>query len=155
MDGVAMETNYEEYYKSQLENSLEFQDFVSDVLYSIGIVINNYNSKKYQTTKGENRIGIEIKNDKKFNETGNLYIELKEKSNPLNNNYVLSGINRRDNSWLYIIGDQKTLYIFDLKTLLRLSEKFNVIENKTKTSMGFLLPISEADKFNIRKINIP
>jgi hypothetical protein len=149
-----METKYEDYYKEQLSTSLEFQDFVADVLYHHGIVIMNYGSKKYQIEKGENKIGCEIKNDKKFRDTGNFWIELKEKSNPYNIQYIESGINRVDNTWIYIIGDNKTLYIFGKKMLSFLSRKYKARENKTKTSIGFLLPIIEAEKYCEKKIDI-
>lgn len=153
-DGIFTGTNYKDYYKEQLNNSLEFQDFVADTLYHNGIIIMNYGSKKYQIEKGENKIGCEIKNDKKFRQTGNLYIELKEKSNPYNMNYIDSGINRSDNTWVYIIGDYNTLYIFGKRMLYYLSKKYTAIENKTKTSIGFLLPINEADKFCEKKIEL-
>lgn len=149
-----METNYRDYYKEQLSLSLEFQDFVADTLYHHGIVIMNYGSKKYQIEKGENKIGCEIKNDKKFRLTGNLWIELKEKSDPKNINYIESGINRVDNTWIYIIGDYNTLYIFGKKMLTFLSKKFNEIENNTKTSIGFLLPVSDAEKYCEKRIDI-
>jgi len=152
--GTPSATNYKDYYKDQLNEALEFQDFIADTLYQHGIVIMNYGSKKYQIGKGENKIGCEIKYDKKFRETGNLYIELKEKSNPYNINYIDSGINRKDNTWLYIIGDYKTIFIFGKRMLYFLSQKYTAIENKTKTSIGFLLPITAAEKYCEKKITL-
>lgn len=151
---MLMETNYNKYYKEQLKDGIEFQDFAGDVLYSHGIPVISYGSKKYQIEKGENKIGIEIKYDKKFRDTGNLYIELKEKSNPNNNNYIESGINRDDNTWLYVIGDYKTLFMFGKKMLYFLSFKYRKVENNTKTSIGFLLPIEEAKKYCEKIIDI-
>lgn len=142
-----METNYNNYYKEQLKEGQEYQDFVGDILYSHGIPIISYGSKKYQIERGENKIGIEIKYDKKFKDTGNLYIELKEKSNPKNENYINSGINRDDNTWLYVIGDYKTIFVFGKKMLYYLSKKYKEIENNTKTSKGFLLPIADAKNY--------
>ena len=54
----------------------------------------------------------EIKRDGKFRETGNLYIETAEKSHPDKYEFIPSGIMRQDNSWLFVIGDEKTIYIF-------------------------------------------
>lgn len=147
--------NYKKYYTDQLESGLEYQDFVSDTLCQYGIVITNYVSKKYQCSTGENKIGIEIKYDKKFRETQNLYIEIKEKSNPDNATYIQSGIDRNDNTWLYAIGDYKTIYIFSKNILQQLSGEYNKIENSTKTSMGFLLPICEAEKYSAKIIKLP
>uniref|UniRef100_A0A6M3LG26 Uncharacterized protein n=1 Tax=viral metagenome TaxID=1070528 RepID=A0A6M3LG26_9ZZZZ len=150
-----MEMNYKEYYNKQKEIGLEYQDFVGEILCQNGIVIMNYVSKKYQFSSGENKMGVEIKHDKMFRDTGNLYIELEEKSNPDNKNYIKSGIKRNDNTWLYVIGDYKTIYIFPKNLLLKLSEEYEPIENNTKTSIGFLLPIKEAEKHNAKVIKIP
>ena len=93
------------YYEKQLEVGLEFQDFVTSELYKRGIVVVGYSSKKYQLNEGENLLGAEIKRDGLFRKTGNLYIEIKEKSHPQKKKYIDSGIYRKDNSWLFVIGD--------------------------------------------------
>jgi hypothetical protein len=139
------------YYQKKLKEGLEFQDFVTDELYKRGIVVNGYSSKKYQYNKGENLLGAEIKRDGRFRETGNLYIEVSEKANPDNPFYVTSGIKRYDNSWLFVIGDEKTIWIFPIK-YLRMLEKKNYRSVQKPTSKGFLLPVRDADKYCIRKI---
>jgi hypothetical protein len=148
-----METNYSTYYQSQLEESCQYQDFVADKLYEHGIILINYTSKEYQQKKGENKLGLEIKHDKKFRTTGNFWIELKEKSNPVNASYVDSGIYRSDNTWIYAIGDYNTVYLFGKKMLSYLSSKYELRENNTKTSVGYLLPVADADKYCEKKIN--
>jgi hypothetical protein len=140
--------NYDDYYKYQLNAGLEFQDFVVDRLYSEGIVIVTYASRRYQNSRGENRIGVEIKLDKKFRETKNLYIETAEKAHPSRLDYVSSGICRSDNSWLYAIGDYQQVYLFSKKYLLWLSPQFRSVE--TPTSQGFLLPLEEAQRHALR-----
>src|SRR3990167_4524764 len=96
-------------------------------------------------------LGAEIKRDGRFRETGNLYIETAEKSHPNNPAYIPSGIYRADNSWLYVIGDEKEIWIFSVKYLRLLSRRFRVVKNPT--SMGFLMPTAEADKYSVRKIS--
>lgn len=143
---------YKEYYKNKLEEGLQFQDKVTKELYQRGIVVIGYASQQYQNNCGENMLGAEIKRDGMFRDTGNLYIETAEKANPNNENYIPSGIYRKDNSWLFVIGDEKTIYIFSTKYLQMLELKF---EKKIKaTSKGFLIPLMEADKYCIRKIEI-
>jgi hypothetical protein len=154
MAGIAgeMMQEYKEYYENKLEEGLQFQDKVTKELYQRGIVVIGYASQKYQNKCGENMLGAEIKRDGLFRDTGNLYIETAEKSNPNNAEYVPSGIYRKDNSWLFVIGDEKTIYIFSTKYLQMLEYKF---EKKIKeTSKGFLMPIKEANKYCIRKIEI-
>jgi len=149
-----MTYEYDRIYKERLRTGLEYQDFVAEQLYKIGLPIFNYASKKYQIECGENKLGVEIKYDAKFASTGNLYIELQEKTNPQNSNYIDSGINRNDNSWLYIIGNYNTIYIFSKRLLNQIASKYKSIENNTKTSIGFLLPKLDAEKYAARIILI-
>ena len=105
-------------YKLMLEKGLQFQDFITDILIKeLGISLSTYSSQKYQNLKGENKQGFEIKFDDKYKDTGNVYIEVAEKSNPLNENFISSGIYRNDNTWLYLIGDYKEIFIFSKKHL--------------------------------------
>ena len=106
-----------EYYKQQLARGVFYQDFVVEQLYRIGLPIINYSSKEYQLKIGENKAGVEIKFDDKYKITGNIYIETAEKSDEKNKEYVKSGIYRNDNTWLYIIGDFTTIFIFSKKHL--------------------------------------
>ena len=146
------ESSYRTYYQEKLEQALIFQDFIMEQLHSRGITIMNYGSKKYQHEKGENLAGIEIKNDSKHTETGNIYIEIAEKSNPKNESYVISGIYRNDNTWLYIIGDFSEFFIFGKSILKLLHKGGKYKEVTTPTSKGFLLPVGEADKYCLKHI---
>ena len=148
-----------EYYKEKLEQGLQYQDFVYDEFYKIGITTLSYSSKKYQVEYGENRAGIEIKFDGKTKETGNIYIEIAEKSNENNNEYYPSGIYRDDNTWLYVIGDYSIIYIFAKKQLKTIYEKENYkkaggSKKETTTSKGFVFPTSYAEKAAIKIIKI-
>jgi len=132
-------------YKKRLEQGLQYQDFAVNELYKNGIPIVAFGSKKYQIEIGENKSGFEIKNDTLFSKTGNFYIEYQEKSDGRNPNYVDSGILRKDNSWIWVIGDYNDIYIFSKKQLLFLYENINRLElreTKTPTSKGFLLPVN-------------
>jgi hypothetical protein len=147
MFGDLKQTSYETYYNDQLEKAEEYQDFVTDRLWERGLVVNQYTSKKYQWSKGESRGGIEIKYDYSSLTTSNLYIECEEKSHPDNDGYVASGIYRDDNAWLYVIGNYDKIWVF-AKTILVLMHKskaYREVEANTKTSIGYLLPQSQAD----------
>ena len=112
------------YYKEKLEQGLYFQDYVIELLYKNGIPLISYSSKEYQNMIGENKAGIEIKNDNNFRKTGNLYIEIAEKSNAENISFVSSGIYRNDNTWLYLIGDINKIYVLSKKQLKILHQSF-------------------------------
>ena len=149
-----MSFNYSENYYNQLQEGQKFQDYCAYVLQtklSIGVI--NFQSKEYQFKFGENMQGVEFKFDNLFQNTGNLWIEVEERTNP-ELNYSNSGILRKDNSWLYCIGDYRVLYIFSKKFLANLynSKRYEVIENNLMTSKGFLLPKTDADKYSAYKI---
>lgn len=61
---------------------------------------------------------------------------------------------RNDNSWLYIIGDEMTIYVFPVKYLVYLFEKNRYKIVDTPTSRGMLMPLAEADRYCIKRIDI-
>ena len=145
-----------QYYQEKLGEGLHFQDFVVEELYKIGLPIISYSSKEYQNMIGENKAGLEIKLDNKYKTTGNLYIEIAEKTKAENPNYIRSGIYRSDNTWLYLIGDYEKIYIFAKSFLVQLHNcgKYREIEIPLKTSKGYLLPEKQAIKY-CAKIIVP
>lgn len=134
------------YYKEKLEQGLSYQDFVIEKLYEHGLPLISYSSKKYQVLYGENKAGIEIKNDQKFRETGNFYIEIAEKSHAGMSKFVESGIFRNDNTWLYVIGDYEEIFVFGKKQLKIVSKNVKYKKVEISTSKGFLLPVKDARK---------
>ncbi len=142
------------YYKDQLETGLQFQDVVTRELYQRGIVIVGYASRRFQHTEGENMLGAEIKRDGNFRETGNLYIEVAEKAHPDRATYSPSGINRADNSWLFVIGDEETIYIFSTKYLRMLVKSREWRKVEGPTSIGHLCPLADAERYCLRRIDI-
>lgn len=142
------------YYSDQLEIGLQFQDVITRELYIRGIVVVGFSSRRFQNECGENMLGAEIKRDGFFRETGNLYIEVAEKSHPDNPLYIPSGIMRDDNSWLFVIGDEKTVWIFATVYLRKLVACRGYRKVQKPTSIGYLLPLREADKYAIRKLEL-
>jgi hypothetical protein len=147
------------YYQEKLDQGLEFQDYVTEEMYKIGWPIVGYSSKKFQITRGENIMGAEIKNDQRFRETGNLYIEMEEKAHPTNPHYVKSGIMREDNSIIFIIGDRDDFWIMAIRFLRQLAEVRDKIgcyhydRVRKPTSKGFLFPVKDADRYCIHKVS--
>jgi len=141
------------YYAEKLEQGLQFQDVVTRALYQRGIVVVGYASRRFQNEQGENMLGAEIKRDDNFRKTGNLYIEVAEKSHPDNPRFIPSGIMRSDNSWLFVIGDEREIWIFGTKWLHKLCHHWRKVESAT--SIGHLMPIAEADKYCMRKLELP
>lgn len=154
MCGATMSDDYTDYYAEKLEEGLEFQDLISAELFKRGIVVVGYSSRKYQIQHGENMLGAEIKRDGNFRTTGNLYIEVAEKSHPSKPNYTPSGIMRKDNSWLFVIGDERTAYIFPTVYLRKLAASKGWRTVQTDTSRGYLMPMEDAESYAIRKLEM-
>jgi hypothetical protein len=133
-------------YSELLEAGQQYQDRVMAVLYRIGIVALCYSSKMNQYTQGESITGIEIKYDRKWRTSGNLYIETHERTTT-DRPFVKSGILREDNTWLWAIGDDSKLFLIGKKQLLlayRMGKYRTVV---TATSKGFLLPVEDAEQY--------
>ena len=139
------------YYADKLEEGLQFQDVVTKALYQRGVVVVGYASRRFQTERGENMLGAEIKRDGRFRETGNLYFETAEKAHPDRPSWTASGVRRADNSWLYVIGDEERFWIFSVKQLQIIEKRYPPVE--TPTSKGYLMPLAHADRFCLRVID--
>jgi len=135
-----MSTPYAAYRQNKIESGLLYQDFIVDLMLQVlRFPVTVYSSRLYQTTVGEGPVGVEIKHDEKYAETGNLWIEVAEKAYPRDGAYVPSGVFRDDNSWLYIIGDYDTVFVFAKNILQAFAKRYNLHENRTRTSQGYLL----------------
>lgn len=127
----------------ELEDTLIYQDFATDVLYESGMPICAYSSLRYNLEKGESKMGVEIKNDKRFKDTGNLYFETHERKSEFKD-WTPSGIYRKDNTVFIFIGDFEKAWLFSkeqIKELCRKKDKYGFKSVETKTSKGILIPI--------------
>lgn len=140
--------------KRSFQSGLEFQDFVCTLLMRDAIVLQNTGSKLYQIKVGENLQGFEIKLDRRFQETGRLSIEIAEKSRAEMSDWTPSGIYRDDNTWLYIQGNYQRVYVFPKKFLvsLHLTNRYEI--DSTATVQKFYLPLSDAEKYAAKVIDV-
>jgi len=164
-DGLVMETNYKGNcaHDDPLFIGEEYQDFITNYMSkNLGISITIFKSKKYQYNIGETVQGVEIKYDarstgdctyKECKASGNVGIEVAEKTNASNMNFIESGIYRNDNSWLYIVGNYDCAWIFNknLLKILHVSNRYTTVQT-LPTMKSMLLPIEEADKYCAKKL---
>jgi hypothetical protein len=138
-------------YLANLEEARRFEDFVSDIYFDVfKMPIYIYRSRDYQVHKGESRSGHEIKYDRRFRRTGNLFIETAERWNS-DVDFRAAGINGK--GCYLIIGDYKRFWELPF-TFLRGAEGH--CEHKEKaTSRGFLFPVAKADKWASRIYQAP
>lgn len=125
------------------QSGLEFQDYVVPLLYERGIVVTVFSSRRYQYEFGESCQGIEIKKDTLCTRTGQMSIEIAEKSSPLIATWTPSGIYRH-NGWGYVQGNERLILLFATEHLRELHKSGRFEEHETPTVKGFFLPISEA-----------
>ena len=160
MGSMGKSVMMKEYYKEKLAQGEQYQAFIQDVFDShLGIKFTCFDTKDEQYNIGESKAGIEIKFDSRISETNNLYIETEEKSHKNKNNYSPSGIYRSDNTWLYVIGDYKKIFLLSKMKLVRISHlldngKYSFRNVITDTSKGFLIPIKEACNIAEKVIDI-
>jgi hypothetical protein len=147
--------------KYSFQSGLQFQDFVAELFHDkLGMTITNYQSRCYQFGKGENKQGIEIKLDRDILETNNVSIEIAEKTRADLSEYTPSGIYRPDNSWLYVQGNYKIVFIFAKSTLILLHQSGLYPDKEKPTVRKFHLPVADARKYaavvieNNRKLNL-
>jgi hypothetical protein len=137
------------------QEGLEFESYIIDWFCSQkNINLSHYTLLKEQINKGENRQGIEIKNDQRFQETGNLFISVER---DYGYTKYESGV-YKNQSWLYVIGNENEFYIFATKHLKQyyehnkpqLFDGFKSIKNGVEK--GFLLSKKQAERICIEKI---
>ena len=137
------------------QEGLEFESYIMDWFCTQkNINLSHYTLLKEQINKGENRQGIEIKNDQRFQETGNLFISVER---DYGYTKYESGV-YKNQSWLYVIGNENEFYIFATKHLKQyyehnkpqLFDGFKSIKNGI--DKGFLLSKKQAERICIEKI---
>ena len=143
-----------ETYKENLRIGNLYEDFCANVLfYLIKIPLTSMKSKHYQLEIGENLQGLEIKYQGRMEEYKSLYIETHEKSHKDNENFVKSGIYRKDNTWLWMTGDWDVAFLIPLNKLKMLYETGEMRTLDSETSKGFVLPLDLAEKYCIKKFD--
>jgi hypothetical protein len=165
-DGTTLETKLPPKYPDSpdgdsFERGIEFQDYVAELFHDkLGMTITNYQSRRYQFGNGENKQGIEIKLDRDILGTNNVSIEIAEKSRADLPQYTPSGIYRPDNSWLYVQGNYKIVFIFAKSTLILLHQSGRYPDKEKPTIRKFHLPVADARKYaavvieDNRKLNL-
>ena len=137
----------------QLPLPEKYEEFIQKLFFEKFAINLDFTGYDNQNKIGETLQGIEVKLDNRYKDTGNIYIEVAEKTNQDNPNYIKSGVFRDDNTWLYVIGNYERIFIFAKKTLIQIKDKFTPVV--TPTSMGFLIPNEDAEFYCAKLIINP
>ncbi len=140
-------------FERDLQAGKEFEDFATRILWDHGVVCLPHRSAKYQWRHGEGLGGIEYKLDRRFRETGNLYIETGERrTTDGTSHWRGSGICDTPRPRLYAIGDYQTIYLLPVAWLHSVRAK--CVEHEGDTMRGFKLPVGSATKGAIEVIEV-
>lgn len=141
----------DEYIKQKFSEGTRFENFVYDVLRAKGCDLTPYRGREEQL-KGENPFGLEIKYQSRQEQTGRLWFEREEKSSATDETWRLSGIWRRDNSWLMATGYWHHVYIFAIRDLRKheLCSGVTLQVNNRQTSIGWLMDAVEAHRLCLK-----
>jgi hypothetical protein len=136
-------TSYDDHYTAKLAEGAAFEFYIYEqFLDRVGIEI--VKLPRGQHNLGENYEGIEVKYDAKMHSTGNVYVEVAEKSHPSKPSYFPSGVMRADNTHLVCIGNYKEAFLFGKAQLVALVNERPYRYVQKSTSLGYLMPLAEA-----------
>ena len=138
--------NYNEKRKELERVGRDYEEFVVKVmLEQRSTKLEIFRTIEEQYYIGESRQGYEIKLDRNFQRTGNLFIETGEKV-PWKDEYTNSGILRNDNTIYYLIGDKREIFILSKRQLRAFHNDSTLLKNyntfEGETSRGYLLKLS-------------
>ena len=134
-----------------LEDGRRFQDYVTFRMAGLGIHIEQFSSRLSQYRFGESLHNYEIKLDRMWWTTNNLYIEVAERARK-ENAWTASGICRADDSIYFVIGDFQRFWVFARRHLLWVLDKRKPRIVESDTSRAFLLPLDKADTLAIHVV---
>lgn len=152
--------NRDAYYINNLTDSHRFEVYIDTLFAQNGVDLGLYYGRDEQYNQGENRLGIEIKRDKKSSEgSPNLFIEYQERLNPRSQEWVNSGILRDDNTRFYLIGDIDNFWVFNKEDLVYIYNQLyrgnsyyngcRLVKVVRGTSRGYIIPKDYANQIAI------
>jgi len=141
------------YYDQMLAQGMAYEGYVRmQIEQQLYIKLDIVQGLEQQEDIGETRQGVEIKYDKKYAHTQNLYIELAEKCRPWKAEWTPAGIYRDDNTWLIAIGDYTVIFLFSKRQLQQHVQMHWDQIIRTETSIGILLDPSTIERLAVHII---
>jgi hypothetical protein len=142
-----------EYYQAQRRAGEAYERFVLSCLVALGHDVTRHDTAAAQFAHGDLRVDgrdVEIKYDARLAETGNLYIEVAEKTDPQGVTWFPSGIARDTSARWYGIGDRRDWFLFRTRTLRETWAAERILTIDRGTSRGFLLSRARAAELAVK-----
>jgi hypothetical protein len=135
-----------DYYAEQLARAEAWERYIVARLTREGIPIVRHETKHAQISYGDVRIGpdhVELKLDRNFVKTGNLFIEVEEKRRAEQATWIASGIYASSEARWYGVGDYRDFFLFNREALRQVARPERIITIDRGTSRGFLMQSAE------------
>ena len=129
-----------DYYVLQRVRGEQYEAYVVEQLRAEGVTIARHVGREAQLLLGDTTARMEIKFDRLFSATGNLFIEVAEKRRATDLIWIPSGINACASFVWYGIGDYQDFFVFSrgaLEQEERVADR--VLTIARGTSRGYLL----------------
>lgn len=123
------------HFEDDIRQGEEYQDFIQHELAKRGMTFLCNTSRKYQWQEGESFGGLEIKYDRLMYKTGNVFIETEAESKD-KTHFIEGGIYKKDNAWLFLIGDYKEAFLFSKYQLQKMWET----QKDVYVNSGYIIP---------------
>jgi hypothetical protein len=142
------------YYDAQRRLGEAFEGYVLERFRAEGLEVGRHTTAALQLSRGDLVVegqDLEVKFDRLFASTGNLYIETAEKRNADRVGWTPSGVCAASAAVWYGIGDYRDFFLFQRVTLRDVARTARPIEIAMKTSRGFLLDPGRRAAYCVRE----
>lgn len=143
-------------YYPCLEAAQRFEQFWCEVInYKLHLNLTRIKAKENQSKfLCDTKEGFEFKHNTGIEQHDGVFIEISQKMKKTDKDFMNSSISKKDNAWIYCIGDFKRLYLTPKKYLISEYESgcYKIIPNSKGTGMGFKLPIERLEEISLLKL---
>jgi len=154
-----METNVnnkrDDYYAC-LGVAQSFEQFWCEIInYKLHLNLTRIKAQENQSKfLCDTKEGFEFKHNTAIDTYKSVFIEISQKMKREDKDFMHSSISKKDNAWMYCIGDFKRLYLVPKKHLISEYESggYKIIPNTKGTGMGFKIPITRLEEISVLKL---
>lgn len=157
METSASEKKKREDYYECLHEAQEFEQFWCEVIeHKLHLKLTRIRAKQNQSRfLCDTKEGFEFKHNRGIEKYKGVFIEVRQKMDKDDPDFMPSSIGKKDNAWMYCIGDFNNLYFVPKKILIGEyeSQKYEIKPNKDGTALGFRLPLDRLEEISVLKLN--
>lgn len=143
-------------YDDCLKEAKRFEQFWCEVIeYKIHLSLTIIQAKENQAKfLCDTKEGFEFKHNTGMERYNGVFIEVSQKMDKDDKDFIPSSISKRDNSWMYCIGDFTKLYFVPKKALVTECEsnKYEIKPNREGTAIGFRLPLPRLKEISVLEL---